>query len=68
MKIEVPYHIGEEVQVNGEKEIIRGIHIYVTQSSEVAKWRFHVGGGRFVSVENIEGVVEESKKSKPRKE
>lgn len=54
VKVEVPYKIGDQVRVNGKTETIRGIHIYVTQTSEVSKWRFHIGGGKFVTIENIE--------------
>ena len=60
MKLEVPYQIGDKVLVNGKTEMIRGIHIYVTQNSEVIKWRFHIGGGKFVTIENIES--QESKR------
>lgn len=54
MKLKVPYQIGDKIQVNGKTETIRGIHIYVTQNSEVIKWRFHIGRGKFVTIDNIE--------------
>lgn len=54
MKLEVPYQIGDKVLVNGKTETIRGIHIYVTQNSEIIKWRFHIGCGKFVTIDNIE--------------
>lgn len=54
MQIRVPYKVGDSVKINGKTETIRGIHIYVTQNGGVAKWRFHIGGGKFVTIENIE--------------
>ena len=66
MNIVVPYKIGDSIEVNGVRYTIRGIHIYITQDSDVIKWRFHIGRGRFVTIENsnIQGALHEHKKKK----
>lgn len=52
MKLDIPYKIGDTIKVSGETFTIKGIHIYVTINSDVVKWRFHVGHGRFITIEN----------------
>lgn len=54
MNVNVPYKIGDKITVNGREQTIKGIHIYVTQNSDVIKWRFHIGHGQFVTIENNE--------------
>lgn len=50
--LEIPYKIGDKICVDGNSYVILGMHIYITQNSNVVKWRFHIGHGRFVTVEN----------------
>lgn len=66
MNIEVPYKIGDRIEVNGVDYVIRGIHIYITQDSDVIKWRFHIGRGKFVTIENsnTQGGLHERKEKK----
>lgn len=52
MDFSIPYKIGEKIKIDGRQETIKGIHIYVKQSGEVDKFRFHIGSGRFITVEN----------------
>ena len=58
MKIEVPFHIGDKIEIDGCVEEIKGIHIYVTQNSDIAKWRIHIGRGKFVTVDSIKKGVD----------
>ena len=51
MQLDVPYKIGDEIEVDGQTFTIKGIHIYITLNSDVIKWRFHIGNGKFVTVE-----------------
>lgn len=45
MKIDIPYEVGNEIVVDGVKQTIKGLHIFVNQHGEVANIRAYVGGG-----------------------
>lgn len=66
MQLDVPYKIGDEIEVDGQTFTIKGIHIYITLNSDVIKWRFHIGNGKFVTVENknLQGESNEHKQKK----
>ena len=54
MVIKTPYEIGDKVVVDGKNETVKGIHVYVKEDGTIAKWRLHLGDGRFVSLPNTE--------------
>lgn len=67
MKLNIPYSIGDSIQVNGKAETIKGIHIYVTEDGEIGKWRFYLSNHEFYSVDNSlssRGKHERKKKTK----
>ena len=61
MTLNIPYEIGEEVILDGKKETIYGIHIFIKQDSSVGGYRLHIGNGKFITVEKN---AEENKRLK----
>lgn len=54
MTLDVPYEIGDPIIVDGKIEYVRGLHIFVTVDGKIKKYRIHIGGGRFVSINALE--------------
>lgn len=44
MKIDIPYKIGDEIDIDGRKEIIIGLHCFVDRNGELSNIRAYVGG------------------------
>lgn len=43
MKLDVPFNIGEEIIVNGNKKTIKGMHLYVGANGEFSNIRLYFG-------------------------
>ena len=44
MTLDIPFNIGEEIIVDGNKKTIKGMHLYVNKNGEVSNIRLHFGG------------------------
>ena len=45
MIIDIPFEIGDEITVDGEKVEIKGLHCFVDQEGEVSNVRAYIGTG-----------------------
>lgn len=50
MLIEIPYEIGDEIIVNGEKAEIKGLHCFVNQTGELTNVRAYIGPGGAITL------------------
>ena len=44
MKVDIPYKIGDEITIDGRKEIIKGLHCFIDKHGELSNIRAYVGG------------------------
>lgn len=45
MIIDIPFEIGDEITVDGEKVEIKGLHCFIDQEGEVSNIRAYIGTG-----------------------
>ena len=50
MTINIPYELGDYVQLDDSLFKILGIHIYVDQNGIINRYRFHVGPANFIII------------------
>ena len=58
MTVDIHYDIGGIITVDGEKQRIEGLHIYISQDGEVSNVRAHIGHGKYVTVLSTKKGVE----------
>ena len=50
MTINIPYELGEYIQLDDSLFKILGIHIYVDQNGIINRYRFHIGNGNNITI------------------
>ena len=43
MTLDIPFSIGDKIILNGEKKVIKGMHLYVNLDGEVTNIRLYFG-------------------------
>jgi hypothetical protein len=43
MTLDIPFSIGDKIILNGEKKVIKGMHLYVNLEGEVTNIRLYFG-------------------------
>lgn len=49
-RVDVPFKVGDYITINGKRERINGMLIYITQNTEVLKVRFQVGSHHQITI------------------
>lgn len=45
-----PAHVGDSITVNSETFQIKGIHLYIGLDNRITTYRFHIGNGKFITI------------------
>ena len=51
MLINIPYEIGEKINVNGKNETIKGLHIYLNREEKISNIRAYIGHSKYITIE-----------------
>ena len=50
MKFDILYNIGDQIKIGWVVYKIKGIHLYITGTGEIKKYRIYVGNNKFITV------------------
>lgn len=43
-------NIGEKMIIEGEKVVVKGIHIYINAHNKIQSYRVYIGGGKYKTI------------------